>query len=758
MKEERKILKPIKSYYVPPKGENDKSINIHIFNDKNDVVVNGEKTAENIFSFIISKDDNKEYNVVDKKNILSIISTKDQNLLKGIISKIGDAIKKVYTLDREIFDSDLIEGISENLKSVDKTMWSTPNATIYISPEQKIINDQKPKYQKSTIYSENNTDDQALKATKPIIMIETLAKMGVIKIEKLEPNGDETKHVFSLTNGSPARFNLSVVRAHGLSGHKSEFVKDFYNDDNKQLGSGGLKVLTHLGDYGLFGETAPNESNIDKINRAKEYFKNQVLPNVNKNDMVFSSDDVVSKVYLGKSVSFQPITKNNTATNKLMKDFLLYRGLSENLIDDLFEKNIAFNGNSYVSRLQDEMKEDGSGFKPNYGYNNVPFLRLRKADGSFFGAELFKISRTSNKEKPFDYDKLNIGSLNGKSFMYGEMEEPKLAIVHEAIIDSLSSYEILRLAGADADAVKYISTQGSSHMRKFFSLNCGFWTDTREEVKPELRNKRTVMMRESVNYKEITGQLETDYKEILLEKDIVFLDTGDMPLLIQNQLGKLEKILNRKIRIENINSVSDVNFNNYDIANTVILNNENFSEFLDGIKLSYIHDAKLKDTVFKNNYKRLVEVQLTDKNKINIKRNIERFFGTKNIAFALDNDHAGLPFVILFAEMKRHFDINVSFMIPSDLKYKNFQGLMLKPMMEKFEKLCADDKHEDAYDLLHKYRKQKPICDNNDDLKHALAMPEAERNVFLKSKIKQLGIIGTDLYPKPASTSQRPKR
>jgi len=749
MRVKRNIPAPIKSFHIKGRELDNNDFNIHLFSD----IVNGKK----VFSFIISKDNKEENTVIDKQNIISMIHVNDQNDVKPLINKFGAAIKSIYGLERPIHDYDLIDSIEKNIGDIEHDMWKNKNATKYLTPAQKIELAKKPKYEKSTIYGE---EDQDIRATKPIIMIETLEKMGLIRVAKTEPNGDETKYKFTLNN-SNVDFNISVVRHHGLTGPKAELFKDFHNGHKAGLGGGGLGILTHLGEYGLFGDLPDGETNDMKISRAKEFYKEQVRPNVKDEDMVYTKNNSVSRLYLGKSITFQPVKKPNKRTDTLLSDFLEFRGISKKVISKCFEEDIAFSGDFYVSRIQKELKEDQSGMKPNYGYNNAPYFRLRKQGNGFFGAERFQIKRTNNKSKPFEYDKKNTGSVDGKYFAFGEQKSPKLAIVHEAIIDALSSYELLDEAGADADAVRYLSTQGASHMKKFFIKNMGFWTDVKNDLKPEERENRTKAVYINTNSKDISEELKEEYINQLKKKKIIFIDCGDTSKTMLSQLDILKDLLDGRLEIIKKDKRDDVNFKDYDVNSTLLVDKVNFTDFLLEMKLNFEYDTKERKSILKTFYTRDNEVKLDDRKKITIKNKIERFFGTKNVAFGLDNDHAGLPYVILFAEMKRHFDINVSFMIPDDLKYENFEGTTLKTMMKKFEDLCEKDKHEDAYDLIHKYIKQKPAVDNNDVWKNYQSLKNSkpeEAKKILQYKLEQLKIdSGSDLFPKKkVKRSQRP--
>lgn len=754
MRVQRTIQKPIKSFYIARRDIDKNDFNIHLFEDKS--------TGKRVYSFVISKDDKEEFTIVNKQNIIAMLHSENQADVKPLIPCIGNAIRELRKLNREVYDYDLIENIKKATSDFQYNMWENKNATKYYTPAQKAEMAKRPKYQKKNIYGEADAD---LRATKPIVMIETLERMGVINVIRTEPNGDETKHKIEFTDKARCgntNFNISVVRHHGLDGNKSEIFKDFYNTNKKGLGIGGLGILTHLGEYGLFGKVDDNETNEQKIDKAKEFFKTQVLPNVNKNDMVYG-EVKINRVYLGKSSTFQPVKTENKRVKDIFVDFLNWRMIPNNVIETCFNKDIAFTGGFYVSRIQNEPKENGDGFKENYGYSNQPFFRLRKGEKGFFsGAEMFQIKR-SKGAKPFEYDKKNTGAVDGRYFMFGEEKTPKLAIVHEAILDSLSSYVLLDEAGADADAVKYISTQGASHMKKFFAKNMGFITNVHAEISDKDKANRTQAIYFNQTKKDLTPEIIEEYKEKLSNKKFVFFDYGDTSKTMMAKIEMLKPFFKENsFEIIKKSKREDVNFNDYNKDGSLLIDKLNFNEFVSDLKMDFEYDSKNRRSILKTYFEKEKPVNLDDRKKSVIQSRIKKFFGTNDVAFCLDNDHAGLPYMIVFAEMKRHFGVNVSYMIPDDLKYQNSQGLSLKAFVKDFENLCEKGSYDEAYEKVHKYAAQKPVVDNNDVLKHYLGLKAKNPNEakqFLNHKLEQLGIDkNSDLFPKKKNkrSGQRP--
>jgi len=249
---------------------------------------------------------------------------------------------------------------------------------------------------------------------------------------------------------------------------------------------------------GLFPSENVSLSKEEKVERAKKYYYDEVEANVRKQDLVYTSINF-SRLFLGKSVSFQPIKKDNKETEIKLQEFLKYRGLSDKIIEKTSKEELAISGDFYVSRIKKEIKEDGVTEKYNYGGSNSVLFRLRNNDKSFFGAENFQIDRTNDPERPFNYDKMNTGTINGRYFAFGELKKPEMAVVHEAIVDSFSTYDLFTEMGINAENVGYYSSQGASHLKRFFIKNLGFWSESKINMTDKEKENRTQAVYENVN-------------------------------------------------------------------------------------------------------------------------------------------------------------------------------------------------------------------------------------------------------------------
>lgn len=745
MKVQRKKPKVLKSYFIKRRENLDQNdFNIHIFED------NGQK--ENKYVFVITKDDGEKI-FVEKENIVSMIYLNSQDDTKFVVNQLGKAIKEIRNLNRNIYDLDLINSIKEHITNLDYDLWTNPTASKYVSKEEFLAKKNHTRNRMNNMTSE----DKEINSIKPIVLLETLEKMGIINIHGTEPNGDESKIKFEFIDHQHgnSKFNISVAKHSGLGGFKANLFNDFSNTKNKALGGGSLGLIGHLGENGLFKDFNKMADEDKKI-FSKEYLINNILPNVSENDKVFSNYNYQNLQFDKKAVTFQPILRNTEYSNKMLNtmiEFLEFRGIKGNVIDKLLEDDSLFVGDFYNSKIVEELDDNGK-IKPNYSFNNVPYFRLRTGYGNkFSGAERFKVVKQNNNQKPFSYDKQNIGAVDGRYFSFGEQAKPKKAIVHEAIIDSISSYCLLSETNENPDLYRYISTQGASHMKKFFSKNVGFWVTKNSKTDKYETNAIYI----NKNDKEMSVDLMNKYKEKFKDKELIFCDYGNLTKSIEYKLKDLEEIFGTVV-IKKYNERTDVDFSTFDKNKTILIDDENFYDFLDSIKLKFDYDKDKRKNILKSFYIKENSVSLDDKKKSAIRNKIIKFFGTDDIAFCLDNDHAGLKYLPVFTEMERHFGIKASYMIPDDLQYEMFSGLTLKDFLSDYKDLVNNDEYDKAYLLLEKYISQKPEVDNNDVLKKYLSLKDKEpekAKEILDYKLEQLNLKTNDLKKKN-NNKQRP--
>lgn len=739
----RKTPDAVKTFFLGLNNYTNKGVGIHIYNK------NGK------FIFTLSKADS-EQDIPEQQNIFSIIRTDENEKASFLLKTIGNSIKELYQANRNVFDSDIINTIQKYTQNHYFDFWISNTATKYVSPAEKAQlaeNKKKAAFERKNI----SDDDKEILKVRPYALLQTLQREGIINITGEEPNGNEVKVKFEFINQTKhgfKKFNISVSRLDASAGNKSQIFNDFANQKNKSLGTGSKGLIAHLGENGLFNFN--DLGNDEKIEYSKNYLLNDLLPRV-PDELKMEPEDNTSRglYFKNKTVTFQPIERENKRVERDMVDFLKYRGISDEKIQSLFDRNNIIIGDFYNSRIVPEYDKKGK-LMPNYSYQNAPYFRLTqgwlkpgyKYLNTPYGAERFQIKRTPAGPKPFNYDKKNIGSVDGKYWTDGEQFEPEMAFIHEAIIDGLSSYEILKATNGlvDPNKQRYFSTQGASHMKRFFSKNVGFWTETQEVRGKKVTKSNFIEFRE--NKYEMDENNLKNYREQLGHKELIYFKVKDdkKPYnFIEGQLKEFNKLFGCKLNIIEVNNRSEIDFDKYNTLTSILIDDENYSDFLDSTKLHIRYNKEKQSYDVHTLYQKETEKPLNDFVKKKIRKQLLDFFKTDHLVFCLDNDHAGLKYVKLFTELERHLGIKASYMIPDDIAkaqpYENYMGMSLSDMMDKYSGFVSKNEFENAYELLDQYIKQKPDIDNNDVLKKYQELkvkdPQQAQKI-IERKIQQL--------------------
>lgn len=755
----RKKPDPIKSYFIEyPKSLKGNGVSFHILNEK--------RNDQDNFVFLLSRTE-KEVALPEAKDIFATVTVPRENA-KLALNNIGFAVQtESKRTDRQSYDHDIIELIKERDSSLQINVSSI--ASKFVTQEEKNKIQAARVARANAPKKEYSSDDKEMLKVRPYALLKTLHNNQIIDISKEEPNGDELKVKFEFVDQSTygsKKFNISVAKLDASAGNKAQLFNDFSNQKNKALGMGSAGLIAHLGENGFLNI---NElSNEDKIKEAKSFFKSNILPLVPEELKMEHNDDGGKMLYFkNKTVTFQPIEKYNPYTKNTMTEFLEYRGISKETIEGLIENNNLIFGDFYNSRITVELDKFGRE-KPNYGYKNAPYFRLK--DGwskpgyrllnENYGAERFEVKKTPTGKKPFEYDKKNIGSVDGKYWSYGNQHNPERAIIHEAIIDGLSSLELFKESGViDPNNQRYFSTQGASHMKKFFQKNVGIWTESKNVKGVEQ------IVTTSQEFKEFKNPIDDfgieQYKEKIGHKEIIFFKypSTSKKHYIENNLKEMQKMFGCNLKVIELKDRSEVDFSDYKDKDTLLVDEFNYNDLLDSLKLNIYYDRKEKKYSVSTINQRFYERPLNDFNKNKIRKNLETFFGTENLVYCLDNDHAGLKYMKLFTEMERHLGIPVSYMIPDDIAsdkpYDNFQGMSLKDMFNQYTGFVKKGNFDNAYELLDKYIKQKPEIDNNDVLKTYQKAKKDNPKLaeeIMESKLKQLEPIHS-----PEGLSERNK-
>ena len=731
MKVERKKNVSLKNYYIQKRKDfKETDFNIYLYED--------DSKEPKEYLFVFTNENGEKQTIEDRKNIITVFPIPNPDNVRFFVNQLGKAVSEIRSLNRPVMDYDFIDSIKKNIATLNlPDPWISKSATRFVSiaEKQDIV---KQKENRKEAFNNMSEDDKIINAIKPVILINLLEKLGYITISGTSDNSDELKHKISfvdINNHGSTIFNISAVRQENLNSPKSGLFNDFNNSRFPQTGSSAIGLINHFGAYGLYKDFKTFDIN-DKdemIIIAKEFLIEKIIPFVDKKDLVYS-DAATRMLFIGNSITIPPIKqnyKNNTIKYRMdvFRDFFEYRGLSKKLINNLVEKDIIFVGDSYTSRLQKKQEKD-----KNYSMLGSQFISLMDYNKNLSSAEKFTVyknKKTSPDEKPFTYSKMNIDTLDGKFFGMGELKNPKCAIIHEAAIDAMSSYELIAESETiDPNSVFYVSTQGTSHMKGFFSHNMGFSVDVKDNFKPDYKNNGQRM--QTVNYTTFKNKLTEDdinlYKDKLKNKKLILVSEKNEKINFSTNkiIELLSKTVEIPFEIKKVDSIQNINFEQFNKDNDLIITSESLKSLCKELHLSFDYNKETKSfDISKTRIKEYTNPFNSVKNKNYLHKKVVDFFGTDHLVYCLDNDSAALQYMIYFSEMEKNIGINVSYMIPDDISYKDSsltQGIKLKDFVDDFKKLCSIGKHEDAYSLLSKYASQKPSSDNNDVLKYYLNM------------------------------------
>lgn len=748
-----------------------------------------------------------------KENILSTIKLNNEAEVFGGASKLGKAIQETLRSSTEqISNYDFVNELQKKLKEI------LPNATLDYNKNIVFPTGQKQQstyrqngYQNGGYQSRFEGMTQDIDDLKPVVAIEELARQGYIRIIKEEDSsGNEVKikYVFNdtATHGN-TEFNTAVKRKGYLYEAQANQFNDFMAKKSGNSKAGSVGLMIHLMEHGMFGESLNTDPTVLR-KKAIDFVKNNLLPQIPRTELVASLKENTNGLSLADNHD-HIATMANKDTLKLISDFLLFRGMKQDTIDKLVERNSLATGDIYIGLVKKAMAKGGTKEKENYFNSNQAFFRLSEGKGNtYVGAERFEIARSpAGSPKPFIYDKKNVGGISGRYWEFGEHENPEFAMFHEAIIDGLSSYEFLKETDSfNADKVKYLSVQSTNGLTGFFKYNFGLDIEFKDNGWTQLKKCELKTFTS-----DITPDVREKYQETLGHKDIVFFDYENIDNSeIHNQIKMIQEATGLNIRTENRRENGYVNWNEYDRKRTIIFDNYNFKDFVSSVGLGFENNK----VVTKNQYRgKPVNIKKEEYRTFvqQVKKEIIDFLGTDKLSFALDNDEAGLKHVKFFTELEKHFDLKVSYFIPNDHINKNtplvknifkseqskteeaivkthsnikdlmtriqqasdpkkkeeFENglkkeqdklkeqnefiigqkeLFLDNTMEQYNALCKQGKHKDAYVLLDKYIDRRPTIDNNDVLKTYQSLKSS--NPSLAKELLESKVKQLDFSPK----------
>lgn len=744
------------------KGDFEARIRIPNFGDGEGIHILLFGNRNNDYSCLITrlKDDFQEK--PSKENILSVITLNSRDI--GYAPPlIGQIIQESIAKNKDngkFYSHNLVHELKDALTArINCSVEMTGNAKrspVELAKFKEKQEEQFKERKANRAQAYQNTPEEIIDL-KPLILLEEMETLGFINILKREANGQEIKIKLKLSDDATygdVTFNLSVANHGTLSSSNSNFkMKDFTPGRSRidGLEAGSTGVIGHMMANGFGNVTYNNSAELNTL--AKNFLLEQIIPFVPKDRFIKSEQGEVTLHFPVKAHD-HIVKKEYDYSMQIMKEFLNFRGIQNDTIQKFIEQDVLVTGDIHMGKFIKEYEKNPDGsikrVMGSYTLNKKPFFRLFGGDKAVAdGAEVFNITKNKTGQgKPFDYSKSNVGGVTGKYFVAGNSVSPDMAVIHEAIVDASSSYELFKdMPHVNQDNVAYYSIQGTSHLSNFFKKNLNF------DLKWVNGEKKLINIYNNINEYPLKDADISKYKKVFGEKRIVFLnyETANNAENFE-KIKKIKETFDLDIGIHNFKSNIDVPFDSYRNEDDIIFDDSNIDEYFKTIGLS------VKTNEVKKHVEKMSEGknEMTEKNKSFISYRIKQFFGTDHLVFALDNDHAGLEYVKHFTEIKRQFGIKVSFLIPDDYVtndvsiknnvFKNFKGMTIKDTMKKYHSLCEQDKFDDAYALIDKYIEQGPEVDNNDVLKKYQELKVSNPNlakILIEDKIKQLDFTPT---------------
>lgn len=693
MKETRKAKKPNEIINFTILEEN---FSYTTFSDKGD-----------FYTFIHKTGSDK---IVDATSpVLMHFETKDKNEYLNFKKEFSNSLRKFSTEIK--LKKDLIEKFVDTMKKelqVDNK-WFNPAYVIIEKKEFKSRNTYQNKTGKNEV-----SDYKKCSEIKPVVLLETLERMGKIIVSNVTPNtsGEEFWN-YKITDDPEGReFKTSVkTRNHLFSSQENLYSKinDIFNDvkqSSKGYGKGSVGLIQFLGNNGLFpnaiyGETEGNK----RYQRSLDYILEKVYDEVDKGSLA-NDHDLSTKIGNVESLKIMNYSrmpfKNNSKIGVIKSHLKDKRRLSDKLINRLLNEDLLYGGSFLSNTLGKENAEIKF-------YMNQFFFKLTDKNDLETGAEkLAIIERMVDGEKTQKLDKRNTHPVKGNAFrLKAKTSNPLGTFIGEAVIDVCSAYELFDIAGLEANNFNYVSIQGCSNLANFLAINAGFSIETNEDYRPY--GEAFAVKFKTEKEKISSAQIET-YNNNFSTYDYYFVNTNNeksneimKKMLCANKvLGKEIKILNKKDR------EAYIDYNSYDKTKSVFLDETSFDEFFRLNKILFeIDEETNKYKTFKLNEKEEY-VKFNQDIKNNIYSQMMKNFGTTTLLFGLDNDEAGVKYRKVINNLSEELGTKVYDMYPDTLPKKDTLNIKefkddVNDVLKYYYNLKDQGKEEEAFDVVEKY-------------------------------------------------------
>lgn len=666
-----------------PKDKGTTSLNIYTL--KEDFVTN---------VFFVRVDSQNKKELIAQSDFESTMEENDVILkLESLVLKESD--RQDFTDGANFLIKDVMDFVSKvpQLKNIKFNTESVYNQSLNQNLGQKFPNQfSRP---------EGPTLKDKVRLVTPAFLMEELIELKMVDLKDRIVSGDQVRYKFRI---GPEQFNITMkskefFRKVASFDNESNYVFNDWRHTNDKGTSGGyhgIGLLQHLIPYGILkGEKFERDQ--DKYVKAGLFIKNMLLEKIEKRYGI-NSDDLGSleksdyneggSIY--RLTHFDRLPLDNTSRiNKYTpmknahlewKSWLIdSRKLSEESVNELYKRKLIYLGEASISkkidkieptsdraemgkiRQEQNMMQEKSVFK-----SQLFFIGLDKDGIPSFAEGLRKVRNKDTNLEEVKKQHHHKSSPFGSAFKLIQ-DSPKLTIISEAVIDGISAWDLLKIAGYKGEDFNIVATGGTSHMHNFFDDNFSL------RIQFDKATKEMQLL--FVEKEEFIKDLDEDRLSFLKERlelwrfNYVTDSSENIPDL-RKKLAALEPIIGGSFMVH---QEKDKNLTFWEKDATLqqkdlMFDYTNLDKFLllNGIKLEMNEDGtgyNVKDYyISKNN------VELTDDNVPIVLNLIKKQFKTTSIALAYDNDDAGQKYFPLVDLLKEKLGIEVYDLTPKKLK------------------------------------------------------------------------------------------
>lgn len=665
------------------------------------------------FTFVHKVDENKIIN--QNSQVVMQFETKEKNEYLNLKKEFSILLKNFLTdgTVKKDHEKRFVDFVKNNINVDSK--WFNP-AFEYVE-YSSYTNNRKNGNNKS-FNNSGVTDYKKCSEVKPVIVLETLEKMGKIIVSNVTPNtsGEEFWNYKVTDDPEGKEFKTSVKTKSYLFNSTDNLyskINEIFNDvkqSSKGYGKGSVGLVQFLGNHGLFPNPLyGNEHSKERYDRSLKYILEHIYPQVDENNLANDHElgNKIGNVESMKIMNYSRMPfKNNSKINLIKEHLIEKRKLSNKLINRLVNEDLLYAG----SFLSNSMGKENSDLR---FYHNQFFFKLTDQDGFETGAEKLSLQDKTNlqgiREKKLD--KRNTHPVKGNGFrLKAKTNNPIGTFIAEAVIDVCSAYELFSIAGLDADNINYISIQGCNNLSNFLAINAGFGIETNEQYQP---NGEVFGVKFKQELEKISSATIENYNKNFSDNDYYFVNVdSDSCKEIMKKITYANKILGKDIKIINKKQREEyIAYDTFDKSKSVFLDFTSFDNFFKLNKIVFEIDTETnKYKTFKINDKEdIIKLNQDVKNEIYAK--MMKNFGTTTLMFGLDNDEAGLKYKKIIKNLGVNLGIKVYEMYPDTLPNRNSLNAKelkddVNDVLKTYHSLKEEGKEDEAIAVVENYIKK----------------------------------------------------